>query len=198
MPFVSAGSAYYTTASTLTVTVTPWVNSTASTTAWNTINLVTNANTALRASDIAHFRQLYEECQLMRATNEAWQAERPPGVPRHRFTERAVQASEARDWQEAHERSMRLLRSALSERQREELARGYFEVCAPSGRRYRVYSDSASGNVQEHDDRGHLSTYCAHPVGVPLGDQLLAQKLMLETDEEEFLRVANCHYRRAA
>ncbi len=34
-------------------------------------------------------------------------------------------------------------------------------------------------------------SYCAQPDGVPTEDAMLAQKLMLETDERKFLEIAN-------
>ena len=39
---------------------------------------------------------------------------------------------------------------------------------------------------------GKIKTLCAHPtVRVPDADNMLAQKLYLESNEEEFLRIAN-------
>lgn len=59
-------------------------------------------------------------------------------------------------------------------------------------RRYRIRLGWA-GNVDCVDERGRaLERYCIHPVeAVPYADNLLAQKLMLEMDEAQFLRVAN-------
>ena len=42
------------------------------------------------------------------------------------------------------------------------------------------------------------ATYCIHPRGVPDPDAHLAQALMLATDEDEFLRVANRSWVRLA
>lgn len=97
----------------------------------------------------------------------------------------------------AKERAERLLREHLSPRQREELAsKGFFtlETVAPTGERrlYRI-DRGRSRNVRQVDGNGRvLKTLCAHPaILVPDADTMLAQKLMLETDEQEFLRIAN-------
>jgi hypothetical protein len=42
------------------------------------------------------------------------------------------------------------------------------------------------------DDKGSIvGRYCIHPRDVPAPDAMLAQKLWLENNEAEFLRVAN-------
>jgi hypothetical protein len=73
----------------------------------------------------------------------------------------------------------------------------WFLVRGQSGRRYRIRDD---GHVVANidvlaPDQQVLHRLCGHladPV-VPLADHLLAQKLMLEADEEAFLRLANQH-----
>lgn len=87
-----------------------------------------------------------------------------------------------------------LLVRFLSDEQKKEYREGrQFHVAAGSGRRYRVKYGSA-GNVYELDDQGReAARLCAHPissVGVPHPDAMLAQLLMLRTDEEKFRKVA--------
>jgi hypothetical protein len=90
-------------------------------------------------------------------------------------------------------RSLRLLREWLSPAQREQFARkGYFEVVgSDSGKRYRIHA-GASLNVCEIDERGRLQGgWCFMPIGVlPIGDVMLAQKIMLETCEGQVRAVA--------
>lgn len=90
-----------------------------------------------------------------------------------------------------------LLREALNPKQREQLkVHGFFDLEAvrPSGDRriYRIRR-GRSRNVQQITPDGQvLKTLCAHPVvDCPDADTMLAQKLWLETKEDEFLRLAN-------
>jgi hypothetical protein len=57
-------------------------------------------------------------------------------------------------------------------------------------RTYRVRRGIA-GNVDRMAGDQAETTYCAHPPGVPAEDVCLAQLLLLATDEDAFLRVAN-------
>lgn len=63
---------------------------------------------------------------------------------------------------------------------------GSFRVTARSGRRYTI-STARSFNVV--DEAG--TAYCGQILNVPIEDQMLAQKILLENDEEKFLRNAN-------
>jgi hypothetical protein len=49
-------------------------------------------------------------------------------------------------------------------------------------------------NIEEIDDNGsRVAVWCFGPTGyLPLGDNMLAQKIALETDEQAALAVANC------
>lgn len=97
---------------------------------------------------------------------------------------------------QAKDRAERLLREHLSREQEEELkTKGHFHLelhVNGQRKRYRI-ERGRSRNVRQVDDTGRiLKTLCAHPVAmVPDADTMLAQKLMLEGDEEGFLRIAN-------
>lgn len=91
-----------------------------------------------------------------------------------------------------NERARELLVACLTSRQRRELeARGYFHVETARGRRrYRLAPGRAP--IRVHGEDGSQWSYCIHPdAGFPQEDVVLAQKLLLETDEEAFLRIAN-------
>jgi len=96
--------------------------------------------------------------------------------------------------EEAQQRALRLLVENLTEQQRLDLdTRGHFFVDAPSGRRYQIESGS-HGNVKLVDPANNnrrVASLCAQPRGVPDGDSMLAQKLLLLCDESAFLRIAN-------
>jgi hypothetical protein len=62
------------------------------------------------------------------------------------------------------------------------------------GRIYRLHCNSRSGNVILLEDGKPKFKYCAHPIDahdVPMPDVLLSQLLMLKTDEQAFLKIAN-------
>lgn len=90
----------------------------------------------------------------------------------------------------ATERARELLVAQLDRRQRHDLAkRQRFAVTGGStGRVYEVVLDDGRDyNVRTPDAR-----YCIHDqAGLPMYDLALVQKLMIEQDEGEFLRIAN-------
>jgi hypothetical protein len=91
-------------------------------------------------------------------------------------------------------RAWDLLREHLDETQREQFERaGSFVVVAPSGRRYRIRSANTSNVRDETDGANYCVQFRSDPqcLRIPLEDLLLAQKLLLECDEPEFLRIAN-------
>ena len=111
--------------------------------------------------------------------------------------ERERQQAEERQRREAErvaaqERAEQLLRDQLTIEQAAQLVQGnYFEVISESGKRYQV-TRGIQGNVFAYDGARRVGRYCIHPdTDVPVGDVMLAQKLMLETCEREFLRIAN-------
>jgi hypothetical protein len=94
----------------------------------------------------------------------------------------------------ARVKSLDFLASHLTIEQREEiLLTGSMTVEAPSGNRYLI--EASTGAVSGLGAGGKVvSRYCYHPSWkdqVPGADVALAMKLMLETEEEEFLANAN-------
>ena len=98
----------------------------------------------------------------------------------------------------ANQRAEKLLQETLTPKERVELAeKGFFtleSISKRDGQRrlYRI-SRGRSRNVHQVDDNGRvIKTLCAHPMAlVPDADTMLAQKLMLQADQDEFLRIAN-------
>jgi hypothetical protein len=84
-------------------------------------------------------------------------------------------------------RAEALLWAWLSPSQRRQYRRrGWFEVTTASGRRYRILR----GGVVRLDPRG--SGYCIEATSpVPVADEMLANKLLLETNERRFLATAH-------
>jgi len=68
-------------------------------------------------------------------------------------------------------------------------------VTAKSGRRFKI-REGRAGNIEEINAEGKaIRSFCVHvePYNVPDADNVLAQKLALEHNEEALLRVANSH-----
>jgi len=96
----------------------------------------------------------------------------------------------------AHQRAEALLREVLTDAEYAQLGRcGYLEVRSPSRptRTYRV--PRRPGRVAVHEGDVEIEALCVVPVGrLPPGDIVLAHKLMIEGNEQEYLRLAN-HFR---
>lgn len=167
---------------------------------WNTWNVQT-ATTCGTTTNV----QLYAQSAIGHWISWNNLAERTVGVrplrtvtAAHAYRERrAREAREAallqyrKDQAEASKKARRLLYEHLSPPQRKCLRERKFFDVPVGGKVYRI-RQGTHGNVRLLDARGHEQvSYCAQPDGVPDEDAMLAQKLMLETDERAFLRVAN-------
>jgi hypothetical protein len=97
-----------------------------------------------------------------------------------------------RERKKAAERAHWLLeRNLTAEQERTFATGGFIDVRASGGRVYRLERGGFVGRLAE-DEKSLRAQYCIMPtVAMPLADRLLALKLMLETDEEEFLRTAH-------
>lgn len=90
----------------------------------------------------------------------------------------------------ARARAKALLFRSLTRDQQQSLEdRKYFDMNV-GGKTYRIHQGT-HGNVRLVQAGQETMLYCAQPNNVPVEDAMLAQKLMLETDEQAFLRVAN-------
>lgn len=94
----------------------------------------------------------------------------------------------------AYRRARNLLRRCLSPGQRHDFdRRRAFTVQGASGRLYRI-GHGSSVNVEALGAAGEVEyRLCAGPAGLPIPAVMLAQKLMLESQEAEFLRIAVKH-----
>jgi hypothetical protein len=125
---------------------------------------------------------------------------RTPGqVARDEARQMQQEVERAKRLQAAADRAWALLLKHLSPEQRAEveiereggLTARYFHVVAASGRRYQVRIGS-HGNVREVDEKGNaVAALCINAANVPQADNALAQKLMIEADEERFRKIAN-------
>lgn len=170
-----------------------WCNGTAGTspgktnttgTVWLRWTTCTASNTApVEVATARHARPLSaEEAERRAAEADRRQAE---------IGRRLVEEEKRR--KAAERRAKKLLLQCLNLEQKLSYVRTQkFRVEAPSGRVYELRRGWA-GNVEELGADGKpVNMLCIHPgVRVPEEDNLLAQKLMIETDEEAFRRTAN-------
>ena len=123
--------------------------------------------------------------------SEALQAAQQYAAEQERLSRKETERIDA-----ANKRAEELLTFMLDEDQKKRYAADRcFEVVAGNTgerRRYLVKYGWA-GNVEQIDENGRqVARFCIHPRNiVPVPDNMLAQKLMLESNEEEFLRIAN-------
>jgi hypothetical protein len=114
-----------------------------------------------------------------------------PETPEYRAKREALQLDAEVRARAADSRADKLLMSFLSDEQatqfREE-ARFDLKI---NGKHYRI-NKGRSGNVHLIENGKPVAKYCAHPVEwTPNGDTMLAQMMLLKTDELAFLKVAN-------
>lgn len=171
----------------------------------------------LAAQRAANYSRSYaERTEVLRRQSPAYLAEVAAAEALAREQrERAAAETAARTERTrlANRRAMELLLSHLTNEQRDTLERNSWFVVrgGQSGRRYRIDGRSYAGNVHLLREQALAVTppiqgvvppdtveaaYCGHcDYTIPLGDQLLAQKIMLEADEAGYIALAN---RRAA
>lgn len=95
----------------------------------------------------------------------------------------------------AVEKAQQILLDHLTPNQKEAVEKnGWFVIeGGMSKKKYKIKTRTVAGNVEEIDDKGIvIAKYCCHiSHNFPSPDHHLAQKLMLEWDESEFLKIAN-------
>jgi hypothetical protein len=107
---------------------------------------------------------------------------------------RAVEIERKRVEAEADARAMELLESELSPEQRADFMKdNAFFVIGQSGRVYQITKGRAHNVFAVDENRKPVVNFCVVPknLTVPTPDILLMQKLLLEHQEDLFLRTAN-------
>lgn len=96
---------------------------------------------------------------------------------------------------EAEEKSRMLLYSHLTRDQISSLKRhGYFMVKSQYDRAYKIHSSQSMNVYWMHNNDS--TPMCVIAYGIPLYDQMLMQKLMLEYDEDRFIDIAHASGRK--
>tara|TARA_R110000824_G_scaffold40789_4_gene121926 strand:- start:140 stop:946 length:807 start_codon:yes stop_codon:yes gene_type:complete len=163
-----------------------WVSGSNAATVATTTHTVTWGNWVNQAQVRVDRRERVE-------ANEEVRREAAAAHERRRETWRLEREETARKKKAADERAMQLLRGCLTRDQNEDLANhGHFFVSAPSGRMYRI-DKGRHGNIKAVDPltKKWYESLCVAPRGVPAGDAMLMQKLMIETAEEVLRSYSN-------
>lgn len=131
------------------------------------------------------------ERRMMQESSQGWAIPPPPPPPESLFAPAIIGDAAKR----AHE----LLLSHLTPKQRETFERNRWFIVegGKSKKKYRIRdAGHLVANIDVLDNDGmRVRGLCGHCAGhdIPLYDSLLAQKLMLESSEDEFLKIANQH-----
>ena len=178
-----------------------------STTLWEGSTTSYNIGSKLDPHDL--YVQTYERVtpvnRLMDVVTPEEQAARDKLAEERRIRDAAyiaekkrLAAIEAEKKEAAKKRSLELLFSHLTTKEAETFKEhGFFEVIGgETGTVYRIRNDpSLVANIDVMNGPVRTHRLCAHADRwtIPIGDQLLSQKVMLEVQEREFLRIANYH-----
>lgn len=88
-------------------------------------------------------------------------------------------------------KALKLLKELLTREQRRELVKEKrFHIQGQDGNTYRI-TTAEIHNVFQIDGDRIVKEFCIVTRGLPFYDQMLAQKLLLETNIDEFMRIAN-------
>jgi hypothetical protein len=177
-----SGTVWKTWTNATTATTTEWPSATAF--VWNSWNDNGNYQQTYYTNLVSEAQTLTEEEKRQQAKQEKQLAYN--ALRRKRRADAKEKAKE--------EKARQLLKEVLTDEQDQQLDKdGYFElVSIKSGQRYRI-NKGRSRNVEKIDVSGKVvKTLCFHPREyVHNYDTMTIQKLMLENDEEQVLKVAN-------
>lgn len=103
-----------------------------------------------------------------------------------------------KEYEEAGAKAKELLLEHLTPTQKETFNKNKWFVVegGKSKQQYRIRAEYHTINIEVMDGKKVSHKLCAHvhgSAGVPLHDHILAQKIMLESAEDDFLKIANRH-----
>lgn len=183
----------------------PWITGTTSTTCYAYYTATTSSTSASGYCDVQYHAacaaQYYSQRNRMYngsygSALNTYYTDDPAAFMARQRRQQAVDL--LRHTEEARTRAMELLVSHLTPAQREAFQKNKWFVVegSRSKRRYRIHAnDNVAANIEVLDGERTTLRLCGHCdiAAVPLGDHILAQKIMLEVDEDAFLRIANRH-----
>jgi hypothetical protein len=200
MPFVTVCVPVQTCTSSTTSSIWPYWHNNIITSGTTTFTSCTTSSTGNIYNDVANWPTW--QSQIIELTEEQaaqFQAE-VDRINRERELRIQEDRERARIQQEAQEeinkKAKEILLDHLTSKQRETIEKfGWFIIKGgKSNKEYWVDTKGGiSGNIKELDEKGIvIARYCCHlPHSYPTHDHHLTQILMLEWDEDEFLKKAN-------
>jgi hypothetical protein len=151
--------------------------------AWNAM-YVTGTTTNVQCWD--SWNQLYSQ-QTAMATNQVMATPQPSQAQLDEWKVLAEKSRKAAE--EARVRAETLLVEHLDPHQRESYQKDkLFIVETPKKNRYKLSMNHAPRKLEGTKE---VVSYCIHTYGVPREDELLGFKLLLEANEDQFLKTAN-------
>lgn len=170
--------------------------------AWNLRFMATSAATTTTLTMNAtwgHWNEQFvveEQNRENRIRRQVAERRQPSAEEQERWRQEELRRREAedrrlKDERDANQKAIILLKSCLSPEQKEEYEQKKCFHLIVGDKKYRIKQGS-HGNVELIDKDGKVKrTFCVQPRGVPEGDAMLAQKLLLATDEKRFYELAN-------
>lgn len=174
--------------------------STATSTTWTGVNTWNNQTTATGFYQIfdaqmaaAQMQQMQIQAQQIYVAQMQMQS-----APQRSTEQRMAYEEQIAKIEEAKERAKGLLLGHLTASQKETFEKNKWFVVegGKSKQQYRIRAESHTINIDVMDGKKVKHKLCAHlryDSGAPLHDHILAQKLMLESAEDDFLKIANRH-----
>lgn len=168
-------------------------NITYSTSSATTMTITTTADCWPTWNDTYAVEAVDRENQIRR---DILSGKRPSAEQQEKWRQEEIarkdaEAKRLREELTAKDKAIVLLKSCLTPQQIEEYEQKSCFHLHVGGKVYRIEKGS-HGNVKLVDKDGKVKrSFCVAPRGVPEGDTLLAQKLLLETDEKRFYELAN-------
>lgn len=153
---------------------------------WASWNQVYVAGANITNAQWGAWNQLYFQQTMATTQQQVAYVEPSP----EQIMEMQVQAQRhAQEAAQAKVRAETLLLDCLDERQRESYKKNHlFIVETPKKNRYKL---SLASQPRKLEGEREVVSYCIHTYGVPREDELLGFKLLLEANEDEFLKTAN-------
>lgn len=169
-------------------------------------NTYTTTSTAASASDCYmwvgtavtdQIQPVSAQMQYNQYNAEAQRLNQEMLLVRHEAEQREVQRRHATE-QPARDRAKELLLANLTPTQKETFEKNEWFIVegGKSKQRYRIRTRTLTMNIDVMNKEKVKHRLCAHlhyTCDAPLHDHILAQKLMLEAAEDDFLKIANQH-----
>ncbi len=153
---------------------------------------------SLGIDDLQLARQRVCPDHLLRGLSWAWEPEQERRLAEHRADSARRAGEESKRIQDTTARANQLLKESIGDTAYKSLSkRGFIEVQSPNEptRHYHV-PKSPTMRISMYERDRFRASLCVDPIdSLPAGDRILLHKLMIEGNEQEYLRTANWFHR---